>query len=210
MLKHIQVPVTPFVQNCSIVYCDQSLEAAVIDPGGDIARIQQAANTLGVSIKKIWLTHGHLDHVGGTAELSNALNIDIIGPAEEDSFWLDALDQQSAMFNFPKVESFRVTQWLTQGDVLNLGEETLEVRFTPGHTPGHVVLYSQKSKVVFVGDVLFSGGVGRTDFPMGDHAQLMTSIKEQLFTLPDDVDVVSGHGPITTIGHEKATNPYVQ
>lgn len=209
MLKHIQVPVTPFQQNCSIVYCDQSMQAALVDPGGDYETLTKILAEQGLTLAAIWLTHGHLDHVGASATLAKQFNVDIIGPAKGDSFWIEGLDQQSQMFGLPTVDQFVPSRWLQHGETLTLASETLEVRFTPGHTPGHVVFYHADSQVVFVGDVLFAGGVGRSDFPQGDHSQLMQSIKDQLLTLPDETLVVSGHGPKTTIGKERQSNPFI-
>lgn len=210
MLKHIQIVVTPFQQNCSLVYCPQSRRAALIDPGGDCQTIMQILAEQALTLEQIWLTHGHLDHVGASAELANTCNVEIIGPACEDQFWIDGLDEQARMFGLPTVAHFTPTRWLTHGDTLTLAGCDLEVRFTPGHTPGHVVFYYPDGQVVFVGDVLFAGGVGRSDFPMGDHQQLMQSIRQQLLSLPDDTLVVSGHGPKTTIGAERRSNPFIQ
>lgn len=209
MLKHCQIAVTPFQQNCSVVYCTDTLKAALVDPGGDIDLLVQALADHNLSLQAVWLTHGHLDHVGASAEIKAKYQVDIIGPAKEDGFWLEALDQQANMFGLPQVTTFTPDRWLSHGDTLSLGEHQLEVRFTPGHTPGHVVFYHADSEVVFVGDVLFAGGVGRSDFPMGDHGQLMKSIDEQLLTLPDNTEVISGHGPKTSIGKERQSNPFI-
>lgn len=209
-MKYQSIPVTPFEQNCSVIWCEKTKECAFVDPGGDIDKLSAVVEKEGLKPVAIWLTHGHLDHVGGTVSLAERYQLPIIGPQEEDAFWLDALPEQSKMFGFPHHDAFRPTKWLNHGDTLTLGEETFGVRFTPGHTPGHVVLLNEKAKIVFVGDVLFSGSIGRTDFPRGNHQELMDSIKTQLWTMEDDVVVVSGHGPNTSIGHEKKTNAYVR
>ena len=164
---------------------------------------------LGLRLKKIILTHAHIDHAGGTADLAEALNIPIEGPHEGDQFWITALPQQSQMFGFPSVKSFTPDRWLSQDDVLEIGKETLKVFHCPGHTPGHVVFYHQASKLLVVGDVLFNGSIGRTDFPKGDYDTLLNSIRTHLWSLPEDVRFIPGHGPMSTIGHEKATNPFV-
>ena len=210
MLKHLQIPVTAFQQNCSIVYCDQTRDAALIDPGGDLAKLIAKMDELKLSLKAIWLTHGHLDHVGATGECAATYNIPVLGPHRADDFWLSELDQQAAMFGFNKVAPIVDNQWLEAGDCLTIGKEQLLVLFVPGHTPGHLALYSANGGVVFVGDVLFAGGIGRTDFPQGNFNQLIDSIRTQLYSLPEQTVVVPGHGPLTTIGREKISNPYVK
>lgn len=209
-MKYLTIPVTNFAQNCSIVWCEETLSCGIIDPGGDIEKLIAAITKNQLKPEAIYLTHAHIDHVGCTPELAAHYQVPIIGPHIEDTFWLDALPKQSQMFGFPPCDIFKPQQWLDQGDTITLGNETLEVRFTPGHTPGHVVLYNKNAKIVFVGDVLFKGSIGRTDFPRGDHAELMTSIKTQLWTLDDDTTVVPGHGPNTNIGYEKLNNSFVQ
>jgi glyoxylase-like metal-dependent hydrolase (beta-lactamase superfamily II) len=207
-MQYITIPVTAFEQNCSIIWCDETQQCTVVDPGGDVPRLIQAIDSRGLKPVAVWLTHGHLDHVGGTQALAKHYQIPVWGPQQEDAFWLEALPMQSQRFGFPPCEAFTPDHWLNDGDVLKVGEQSVEVRFTPGHTPGHVVLYSPTLKTVFVGDVLFAGSIGRTDFPRGNHQQLLDSINKQLFTLPDATEVVPGHGPNTTIGHEKMTNPF--
>jgi hydroxyacylglutathione hydrolase len=209
MIDYRIVPVTPFEQNCSIVWCDQTRKAAVIDPGGDLDRILTAAAKLGVSIDKILLTHGHIDHAGGTAKLARELGVPIEGPHEEDRFWIDGMPQQSKMFGFPDVEAFEPNRWLHDGDSVAIGDETLEVIHTPGHTPGHVVFFHRGARLAFVGDVIFAGSVGRSDFPKGDQTILIASIREKLFPLGDEVTFVPGHGPTSTFGEERQSNPYV-
>ncbi|WP_158136062.1 MBL fold metallo-hydrolase [Photobacterium damselae] len=208
-LQYRIVPVTPFQQNCSIVWCDKTNQAAIIDPGGDINVIKQTVQELGLTVTKLLLTHGHLDHVGGTEPLAQELNVPVIGPQKEDIFWLQGLPRQSEMFGFPMTEAFDPTQWLEGGDTVTVGEEVLSVLHTPGHTPGHVVFFSDSAKVAFVGDVLFNGGIGRTDFPRGDYQTLINSIKGKLWPLGNDVTFIPGHGPSSTFGRERASNPFV-
>ncbi|WP_249115696.1 MBL fold metallo-hydrolase [Azoarcus sp. L1K30] len=203
------VPVTPFEQNCSIIWCDKTRKAAVVDPGGDLDRIHAAAKVLGVSVEKILVTHGHIDHAGGTAKLARELGVPVEGPQEEDRFWLDGMAQQSRMFGFPDVETFTPDRWLHDGDTVTVGEQTLKVIHTPGHTPGHVVFVHPESKLALVGDVLFAGSIGRTDFPRGDHQTLINSIRNKLFPLGDDITFVPGHGPTSTFGEERENNPFV-
>ena len=203
------VPVTPFEQNCTILWCDRSRKAAVVDPGGDLGRIYSTVAELGVTVEKILITHGHIDHAGGTAKLARELGVPIEGPQEEDRFWIAGMPQQSKMFGFPDVESFEPDRWLHEGDTVTVGEETLRVIHAPGHTPGHVVFFHNDARLALVGDVLFAGSIGRTDFPRGDHATLIRSIREKLFPLGDDVNFVPGHGRMSTFGDERESNPYV-
>ncbi|NMG27568.1 MBL fold metallo-hydrolase [Aromatoleum evansii] len=203
------VPVTPFEQNCSIVWCDKTMRGAVVDPGGDLERIRAMADKLGVTIEKLLITHGHIDHAGGTAKLARELGVPVEGPQEEDRFWIAGMPQQSKMFGFPDVESFEPDRWLHDGDTVTVGEETLRVIHTPGHTPGHVVFFHADARLAIVGDVLFAGSIGRTDFPKGDQATLIHSIREKLFPLGDDITFVPGHGPTSTFGDERKNNPYV-
>ena len=203
------VPVTAFEQNCSVLWCDETKSAAVVDPGGDISKILAFVESEKLTLTKIILTHAHIDHAGGTFELSESHNLPIEGPHKEDQFWIDSLPQQSQMFGFPLVKTFSPTRWLEQDDTIDIGNEILKVFHCPGHTPGHVVLYHAPSKLAVVGDVLFQGSIGRTDFPKGDFDTLANSIRTQLWALPDDVKFIPGHGPMSTIGHEKATNPFV-
>ncbi|MCW8943539.1 MAG: MBL fold metallo-hydrolase, partial [Sedimenticola sp.] len=151
----------------------------------------------------------HIDHAGAAGELSRRLSIPIEGPHQEDKFWIDDLAEQAKMFGFPPSETFEPARWLNQGDRVQVGNQELEVRHCPGHTPGHVVFFNPKEKVAIVGDVLFNGSIGRTDFPKGDHATLLRSIREQLWSMGDDVEFISGHGPVSTIGHERTTNPFL-
>jgi len=209
MFKYLTVPVTPFEQNCSIVWCDETLSAAVIDPGGDLPRLLDAVKKLGIKLEQIWLTHAHIDHAGGTAELARLLNLPIIGPHTGDQFWIDGLPLQSQRFGFPPSDTFTPTRWLHDGDTVQIGHCSLQVRHCPGHTPGHVVFYSEEAQRAFVGDVLFAGSIGRTDFPQGNHDHLIASITQRLWPMGDDTVFIPGHGPESTFGRERQTNPYV-
>lgn len=209
MLRYKTLPVTPFQQNCSIVWCDQSFDGAVIDPGGDLPAIRDAAQRLGVRLRQILLTHAHIDHAGGTAALARALSLPIVWPHPGDQFWIDGLKQQAQMFGFPPSEPFVPTRWLHDGDTVEVGQESLTVRHCPGHTPGHVVFHSASARRAFVGDVLFAGSMGRADFPGGDHDTLIASITQRLWPMGDDTVFIPGHGPESTFGAERRHNPYV-
>lgn len=208
-MKYRIIPVTPFQQNCSLVWDEQSRRGALIDPGGDGERLLQAVQQAGVTLERLLLTHGHLDHVGAAGELAAQLGIPIEGPQQEDEFWLRKLPEQAAMFGFPPTATFLPDRWLTDGDVVAVGGVQLEVIHCPGHTPGHVVFFQRAAQVAFVGDVLFKGSIGRTDFPRGDHDALIRSIRSRLFPLGDAVTFVPGHGPVSTFGRERASNPFV-
>jgi glyoxylase-like metal-dependent hydrolase (beta-lactamase superfamily II) len=208
-MEYAIVTVTPFMQNCTLLWCPDTRRGAVVDPGGEVERILAAAAKHGVNIEKVLLTHGHVDHVGGTTELVARLGVTVEGPQEEDAFWLDALPQQCAMFGFPDTAAFRPDRWLKGGEVVTFGKVTLDVLHTPGHTPGHVVFFHRPSRLAIVGDVLFAGSIGRTDFPRGDHQTLIRSIRERLWPLGDDVTFVPGHGPESTFGEERRNNPFV-
>jgi glyoxylase-like metal-dependent hydrolase (beta-lactamase superfamily II) len=203
------IPVTPFEQNCTLLWCDETREAAVVDPGGDLDRIRAAADAAGVTVKQILLTHAHIDHAGGTAELAADLRVPIIGPHPGDQFWIDGLAQQARHFGFRPAQPFTPDRWLAQGDHLRVGKLDIEVRHCPGHTPGHVVFYVPALQLAIVGDVLFAGSIGRTDFPGGDFQTLVDAIRGQLFTLGDEVQFIPGHGPMSTIGEERRSNPFV-
>jgi glyoxylase-like metal-dependent hydrolase (beta-lactamase superfamily II) len=209
MLRYATLPVTPFQQNCSIVWCDQTMEGAVIDPGGDLPEIRAEVKRLGVKLKQILLTHAHIDHAGGAAALARDLALPIVGPHPGDQFWIDGLRQQALQFGFAPAEAFTPTRWLHDGDTVQVGECSLAVRHCPGHTPGHVVFHSAEAKRAFVGDVLFAGSIGRTDFPGGDHATLIASITGRLWPMGDDTVFIPGHGPESTFGRERRSNPYV-
>ncbi|WED20577.1 MBL fold metallo-hydrolase [Vibrio sp. JC009] len=208
-LKYKVVPVTSFAQNCSIVWCDETMKGVVIDPGGDEKQLSALIKELGVEVETLLLTHGHLDHVGGTERLAEMESAQIVGPHKDDNFWLQGLEGQSQMFGFPLTTAFEPNQWLVEGDEVTFGNQSMKVIHTPGHTPGHVVFYSEEAKLAFVGDVLFNGGIGRTDFPKGDFNTLIDSIKTKLWPLGNDVEFVPGHGPSSTFGRERASNPFV-
>ena len=186
------------------------MKGAVVDPGGDIDRILVVIESKGVAVEKVLITHGHLDHAGHAAELARRLDVKIEGPHKDEQFWLERLgNDQGRMFGFPPGEVFTPDRWLDDGDTVTVGTETLQVFHCPGHTPGHVVFYSPNAELAIVGDVLFRGSIGRTDFPRGNHADLINAIRTKLFSLPDDVEFIPGHGPMSTIGDEKESNPFV-
>jgi glyoxylase-like metal-dependent hydrolase (beta-lactamase superfamily II) len=209
MLHYETLAVTPFEQNCSLLWCDETHEAAVIDPGGDLDRILAKVSELQVNLKQIWVTHAHIDHAGGVDELATRLALPIMGPHEEDQFWIDQLSTQGARYGFAGARAFKPTLWLKDMDTVHLGEHELLVRHCPGHTPGHVIFYSKELKRAFVGDVLFAGSIGRTDFPRGHFETLIQSITQRLWPLGDDVVFIPGHGPESTFGQERKSNPYV-
>ncbi|MBI1285076.1 MAG: MBL fold metallo-hydrolase [Thiobacillus sp.] len=202
------LPVTPYQQNCSLVW-DARGRAALIDPGGEADRLLAEVAQRGLALESILLTHGHLDHVGAAVELREALGIPIVGPQREEQFWLDILPQQAELFGFPPARTFSPDQWLEDGDHVEVGATRFEVLHCPGHTPGHVVFFQPEARLAFVGDVLFKGSIGRTDFPRGDHAALLAAIRDKLFPLGDDVRFVPGHGAMSTFGHERRENPFV-
>jgi len=210
MLKYRIIPVTPFEQNCSLIWCDETRQAAVVDPGGDLERVYAAVAQEGVTLTKILLTHAHIDHAGATADLAEDKSLPIIGPHQGDDYWIKGLPEQSKMFGFKAARIFEPDQWLQDNTSVQVGNVTLSVLHCPGHTPGHVVFFDPASKLAIVGDVLFNGSIGRSDFPGGDHATLISSIKDKLFPLGDDVKFIPGHGPMSTFGHEKKTNPFVR
>ena len=207
-VKAAILPVTPFQQNCSLVWCTKSKRAAVVDPGGDLGRLQQLIAQQNVTVEKILLTHGHLDHAGGAQTLARALNVPIEGPHIDDTFLLERLGEDCRKYGFPG-EACTPDRWLADEDTITVGEESFGVRHCPGHTPGHVVIYHPGARIAFVGDVLFRGSVGRTDFPRGNHQQLVDSITQRLWPLGDDITFVPGHGQTSTFGWERKTNPYV-
>lgn len=208
-IKVAIVPVTAYQQNCSILMCEATGRAAIVDPGGDIERLLEAVAKMGATVEKIILTHGHMDHCAASAELREQLGVPIEGPEREDAFWIDQLPAVCQMSGFPHADAFVPDRWLVNGDTVTVGAQTLQVYHCPGHTPGHVVFVHAEQKVAWVGDVLFQGSIGRTDFPRGNHQQLLDSIREKLFPLGDDITFIPGHGPTSTFGQERATNPFV-
>jgi len=209
-MKVTIVPVTPFQQNCSVLVCEETNRAAIVDPGGDIdGKILKAVEQTGATVEKILLTHAHIDHCGGTPELAQRLGVPVEGPHRDDKFWIDLLPQQAMMFGFRPVAPFTPQRWLADGDTVRFGNVELQVRHVPGHTPGHIVFYSAADRLAITGDVLFAGSIGRTDFPRGDFDTLIRSIKAQLWPLGDDVTFLPGHGPTSTFGKERRTNPFV-
>jgi glyoxylase-like metal-dependent hydrolase (beta-lactamase superfamily II) len=209
MLRYHTLAVTNFQQNCSILWCDQTREAAVVDPGGDLDRILAEVARLGVTLKQILLTHAHIDHAGGAGTLARTQSLPIVGPHPGDQFWIDGLPQQARMFGFAPAEAFTPTRWLADGDTVAVGKSMLTVRHCPGHTPGHVVFHSAEARRAFVGDVLFAGSIGRTDFPGGNLDTLLASITQRLWPMGDDTVFISGHGPESSFGRERRSNPYV-
>lgn len=209
MLRYLTIPVTSFQQNCSIVWCSETLQAAVIDPGGDLDLVLAEVRRQGLTLTQIWLTHAHIDHAGGAAELATRLKLPIVGPHPSDQFWIDGLAAQSKMFGLAQAAPFTPTRWLFDGDTVTLGHCTLNVRHCPGHTPGHVVFHASDIGRAFVGDVLFAGSIGRTDLPQGDHDTLIASIVDRLWPMGDATVFIPGHGPESTFGRERKSNPYV-
>ncbi len=209
MLRFTIIPVTPLQQNCTLLWCDQTGEAALIDAGGDLDRLLAEVRQQQLQPGKLWVTHGHVDHVGAVAALQSLGWGPIEGPHQADDYWIDLVPQAAARFGLPQASSFVPDRWLKQHDVLTLGEEQLQVLHCPGHTPGHVVFYHERQQLAWVGDVLFAGSIGRSDFPGGNGPVLIRSIREQLFVLGDDVRFIPGHGPMSTFGAERQTNPFV-
>jgi hydroxyacylglutathione hydrolase len=205
----IIVPVTLFEQNCTLIWCEATKTAAVIDPGGAVPKIQAAIKQAKVNVQKIWLTHGHIDHVGGAADLRDALKVPIEGPHLADKFLLDNVVASGARFGMSGVRDFAPDRWLDEGDRVSLGELSFDILHCPGHSPGSVVFFSNEMRFAHVGDVLFNGSVGRSDIPGGNHATLIKSIKDKLLPLGDDVGFICGHGPGSSIGQERMTNPFL-
>jgi glyoxylase-like metal-dependent hydrolase (beta-lactamase superfamily II) len=207
-LKAAITPVTALQQNCTLLWCAKTMRAAFVDPGGDLPRLKAVAAEAGVTVDKILLTHGHIDHAGEAGVLARELGVPIEGPQEEDRFWIAQLAEDGRRWGLHGVP-FEPDRWLEDGDTVSVGELVLDVRHCPGHTPGHVVFHHPASKLAIVGDVLFRGSIGRWDFPRGNHAQLIESITTRLWPMGDDTAFVPGHGPMSTFGHERATNPLV-
>jgi hydroxyacylglutathione hydrolase len=202
------IPVTPLQQNCTLLWCTKTMRAAFVDPGGDLPRLKAAAAQTGVTIEKILLTHGHIDHCGSAGIFAEELGVEIEGPHEADMFWISKLEEDGGKYGIPG-KPFVPARWLKDGDTVTVGELTFNVRHCPGHTPGHVVFHHPESKLAIVGDVLFKGSIGRWDFPMGNHRQLIESITQRLWPMGGDTAFVPGHGPMSTFAHERATNPLV-
>ena len=208
-MKCAIVPVTAFQQNCSILVCEETQRAALVDPGGDLPRLREALQKLGATLEKVFLTHGHMDHCGAADAVRKEFHVPIEGPHKEDKFWIDQIEDASQRFGLPPTKAFEPDRWLNDGDTVTFGKQTLEVYFCPGHTPGHVIFFHRGMRVAWVGDVLFQGSIGRTDFPRGDYDTLVKSIREKLWPLGDDVEFVPGHGPTSTFGAERLHNPFV-
>ncbi len=208
-MKLAVIPVTPFQQNCSLVVCAATNRAAFVDPGGEVPRLLAALEKSGATLEKILVTHGHVDHCGGVAELAERTGVPIEGPQREDAFWIDQLGEAGRGFGIAGARVFTPGRWLEDGDTVTVGDLRLAVRHCPGHTPGHVVFVAPERRIAFVGDVLFQGSIGRTDFPRGDFDTLVRSITQRLWPLGDDVQFVPGHGPMSTFGDERRTNPFV-
>lgn len=209
MIKAVVIPVTPFQQNTSLVWCLATRKAAFVDPGGEIPRLLQAAEKEGVAVEKILLTHGHLDHAGAAAGLAAHFGVPIEGPHRDEAWLLESLAEQGARYGLNDAQACTPDRWLEDGEEVTLGAARFQVIHCPGHTPGHVVFYQREAKFAFVGDVIFRGSIGRSDFPRGNFDDLVASIREKLFPLGDDVSFLPGHGDISTFGWERKTNPYV-
>jgi len=203
------IPVTPLSQNCTVLWCEATKQGVVIDPGGDLDRIQAAVAQAGVTIERIWLTHGHIDHAGGAEALRETLKVPVEGPHRADEFLLNALVEQGRKWGLPEARNVVPDRWLDEGDTVSVGEISFDILHCPGHSPGSVVFVNRAQKFAIVGDVLFQGSIGRSDLPGGDHASLIHSIKTKLLPLGDDVGFICGHGPTSTIGQERATNPFL-
>jgi hydroxyacylglutathione hydrolase len=207
-LKAVIIPVTPLQQNCTLLWCTKTNKAALSDPGGDLSRLKAAVAEHGVDLEKIIITHGHLDHCGQAGMLAEELGLPIEGPHEDDLFWIEQLDGDGARYGMV-AKSFEPDRWLNDGDQVTVGDLVLDVIHCPGHTPGHVIFYHKPSKLAVVGDVIFQGSIGRTDFPRGNHQDLINAITQKLWPLGDDVTFIPGHGPTSQFGYERKTNAFV-
>jgi hydroxyacylglutathione hydrolase len=207
-LRAAIIPVTPLQQNCCLIWCTKTMRGAFTDPGGDLPKLREALRQTGVAIEKILLTHGHIDHCGSAGIFAEELGVPIEGPHEDDRFWIDRLAEDGARYGVPG-QPFEPSRWLEDGDTVSVGELSFDVRHCPGHTPGHVVFHHPPSKLAIVGDVLFQGSIGRTDFPRGNHQQLLDSIAGKLWPMGGDTAFVPGHGPMSTFARERAANPFV-
>ncbi|MEJ6008585.1 MBL fold metallo-hydrolase [Novosphingobium aquae] len=207
-LRAAIVPVTPFEQNCSLLWCTKTMRGVLVDPGGDLDRLKLAISRAGITVEKLLITHGHMDHCGMAGVLARDLGVPIEGPHQDDLFWIESLDDPSKRYGL-EGESFTPDRWLHDGDTVTFGEVEMQVIHCPGHTPGHVVFFHEPTRLAVVGDVIFQGSIGRTDFPKGNHADLIASITERLWPLGNDVTFIPGHGPTSTFGHERLTNPFV-
>ncbi|MFZ5609524.1 MAG: MBL fold metallo-hydrolase [Pseudomonadota bacterium] len=210
-MKAVIVPVTPFQQNCTLLWCTKTNRAAFVDPGGEVDKLLAtlAQQKPDLHLEKILVTHGHLDHCSGVAELAARVGVPVEGPHEEDIFWISQLAEHSRAYGFPPARPFTPDRWLDDGDEVSVGDLWFSVYHCPGHTPGHVVFFQKEARLALVGDVLFQGSIGRTDFPRGDHDALIRSITHKLWPLGDDVTFIPGHGPLSTFGRERAANPFV-
>lgn len=208
-MKYKIIPVTPFQQNCSLIWDPETKKAALVDPGGEADRLMDEIEKHGVTLDKILLTHGHLDHVGAANDIKARTGVEIYGPEKSETFWLQQLKTQCEMFGFPPTDNVEPDHWFEDGDQVQIGKITLDVLHTPGHTPGHIVFINQEDRLAFVGDVLFDGSIGRTDFPMSKHEDLINAIRTKLWPLGDDIQFVPGHGPMSTFGRERQSNPFV-
>ena len=202
------IPVTPLQQNCCLIWCTKTMRGAFTDPGGDLPKLREAVRQTGVTVEKILLTHGHIDHCGSAGIFAEELDVPIEGPHKDDRFWIERLAEDGARYGVAG-KPFEPNRWLNDGDTITVGEVTFDVRHCPGHTPGHVVFHHPQSKLAIVGDVLFQGSIGRTDFPRGNHQQLLDSITRRLWPMGGDTAFVPGHGPMSTFARERASNPFV-
>ena len=209
MLRYQIIPVTPFQQNCTVIWNEETKKGGIVDPGGDLALLNKFIDEQGIEIEKILVTHGHLDHAGSVKAMADERNIPIIGPHKDDKFWIDGMPEAAAQYGFPEALAFEPDQWLEHGDKVTVADVDFDVVHCPGHTPGHVVFVQSDDKVAMVGDVLFQGSIGRTDFPKGNYQQLIDSITQRLWPLGLDITFIPGHGPTSTFEAEKKTNPFV-